>query len=90
VRGLDDDQALDLGGVDPPRLRHVELLRVQAVEIADVAVQGSGERDDGIRIQPTGGEHGRERVEIGVRVGDDDLHSKKVRPDLRQPPSWGT
>ena len=90
MRGLHDDEALDLGGVDPPRLRHVELLRVQAVEVADVAVQRPGERDDGIRIEPPRGQHGRERVEIGVPVGDDDLHSKKVRPDLRQPPSWWT
>jgi hypothetical protein len=90
VRGLDDDQALDLGRVDSPRLGHVQLLRVQAIEVAHVAVERPGERDDGIRVEAPRGQHGRERVEIGVPVGDDDLHAKKVRPDLRQPPSWGT
>ena len=80
MRRLDDDQALDLCRVDPPRLGHVQLLRVQAVEVAHVAVERSGERDDGIRVEPPRGQHGRERVEIGVRVGDDDLHAAKVRP----------
>jgi len=80
MRRLDDDQALDLCRVDPTRLGHVQLLRVQAVKVAYVAVERSGERDDGIRVEPPRGQHGRERVEIGVRVGDDDLHAAKVRP----------
>ena len=90
VRRLHDDEALDVGRVDPAGLRHVELLGMQAVEVADVSVQRSGEGNHGIRIEPPCGQHGRKGVEIGVGVADDDLHSRKVRPALRQPPSWGT
>jgi hypothetical protein len=41
VRGLDDDEALDRVEVDPSLLGDVERLRVQAIEVPDVAVQGA-------------------------------------------------
>ena len=41
VRRLDDDEALDRVEVDPCLLGDVELLRVQAIEVPDVAVQGA-------------------------------------------------
>ena len=77
---LDDDQPADGVEVDAPGLRDLELVRVQAVELAHVAVERAGERDDRARIEPPRGEHGRERVEVRVRVGDDDVHGWKVRP----------
>ena len=89
VRGLDDDQAGDPVGFDPARLGDVELLSVQAVEVANVPVQRAGERDDGAGIEPARRQHGGECVEIGVRVRDDDVHATKVRPVPRQPLSWG-
>ena len=73
VRGLDHDQAADRVGLEARDLDHgVELVGVQAVEVADVAV----ERPDGHHgagIEATRGEHRRERVEVGVPVGGDDL-----------------
>ena len=58
------------GESSPPR--SLELVRVQAVELADVAVERT-DRDDRAGIEPARGEHRRERVEIGVPVGGDDL-----------------
>ena len=77
---LDDDQPADRVEVEPPGLRDLELVRVQAVELAHVTVERAGERDDRARIEPPRGQHGRERVEVRVRVGDDDVHGWKVRP----------
>ena len=67
-----------------------ELLRVQAVELADVAVQRT-DRDDGAGIEPARSDHRRERVEVGVPVGGDDLlgpHRLIVPPSLRRQRSW--
>ena len=46
----------------------LELVCVEAVELAHVAVERA-DRHDGARIEPARGEHRRERVEIGVAVG---------------------
>jgi hypothetical protein len=72
--GLDDDETADRVEVDATRLDEVELVRVQAVELAHVAVQRAREGDDRAGIEPPGGEHRGERVEVGVRVGDDHVH----------------
>ena len=67
-----------------------ELVRVQAVELAHVAVQRAGEADDGARVEPARGEHRRERVEVGVPVGRDDrlgphaAHSASAREKAAQ------
>jgi hypothetical protein len=90
MRRLDDDQPFDRPGIDPAGLGDGQLFGVQTIEAPHIAVQRPGQRDHRARIQPPGGEHGRKRVEIGVRVGDDDLHGTKVSPALRQPPLWGT
>jgi hypothetical protein len=90
MRRLDDDQPLDRRGIDAAGLGDVQLFGMKAVEVPHVSVQRAGQGDDGPRIEAPRGQHGRERVEIGVRVGDDDLHGTKVSPALRQPPLWGT
>ncbi len=81
VDGLDHDQPRDRVGVDPARIGHVELVRVQAVEVAHVPVQRAGEGDHGPGKEPASSKHGREGVEVGVRVGRDDVHGLKVRPE---------
>jgi hypothetical protein len=71
---LDDDQAADRREVDPADLDHVQLVGVETVEVADVAVQRRGQRDRRVRVQPARGQLRRERVEVRVRVrGDDGL-----------------
>ena len=75
VHGLDDDQPPDRVQLDPACLEQLELIGVQAVELPDVPVQGAGKRDRSAGIQPPGGEHGAERVEVRVRVRDDDVHA---------------
>ncbi len=69
---LDDDQAPDRGAVEAGGLDDLELVGVQAVEVADVAVEGTGQRNDRVGVEAACGEHRRERVEVGVRVGGDD------------------
>ena len=81
VHGLDHDEPGDRVGIDPPGVGHVELVRVQPVEVADVPVQRAGERDDRAREQAARGQHRGERVEVGVRVRGDDVHELKVRPE---------
>ena len=72
-RGLDHDQAADRVELEAARLDDVlELVRVQAIEVANVAVQRA-DRHDRARIEMPRGEHRRERVEVGVPVGGDDL-----------------
>ena len=74
MHGLDDDEPLDRRQVELGRLADVELVGVQAVELAHVSRQRARERRDRARVEPPHGEHGRERVEVGVRVrGDDGL-----------------
>ena len=75
--------------VDAARLEQLELVRVQAVELPDVPVQRPGQRDRRARIQPPRGQHGRERVEVRVGVGDDDVHASRLDPRGRIPPSGG-
>ena len=72
-RGLDDDQPPDRLLLQPRGLNSVELVRVQAVELADIAVQRALDRDDRVRIEPPSGEQRGERIEIRVRVSGDDL-----------------
>ncbi len=50
----------------------LELVRVQAVEVAHVAVERA-DRHDRARVEMARGEHRRERVEVGVPMGGDDL-----------------
>jgi hypothetical protein len=45
---------------------------VQAVEVADVAVQ-CRDSDDRLRVQQTGSQHRPERIEVCVSVRGDDL-----------------
>jgi hypothetical protein len=72
VDGLDDDQAPDRVDLEAAGLYDRQLVGVQAVKLADVAVERAGEADDRVRIEPLGGQRGREAVEIGVAVRDDD------------------
>ena len=73
ARGLDDDQSPDRVELEAVGLDDgVELVRVQAVEVAHVAVERS-DRDDRARVELARGEHRRERVEVRVPVGGDDL-----------------
>ena len=83
VDGLDDDQALDRLVVDGPRVGDLELVGVQAEELADVAVHRSGQRGDGAGIEAPRGKERRERVEVGVRVRGDDVHTRSVVRGLR-------
>ena len=66
--GLDDDQAADRVGVEARGLDELELVRVEAGELAHVAVERAREADDGVRVEPARGQHRRERVEVGVPV----------------------
>src|SRR6185312_14004751 len=73
VNRLDHDQAPDRIELEPRGLDdEVELVGVQAVELANVPVERAGDADDSLRIKAPGSQHRRERVEIGVRVGCDD------------------
>ena len=70
---LDDDEPADRVELESARLDDaLELVRVQAVEVADVPVQRA-DGDDRGRVEAVRGEHRRERVEIGVPVGGDDF-----------------
>ena len=73
ARRLDDDQPPDLPELEPRDIDGVELVGVEAVELADVSVERAGNRDDGRRVQPPGGQHRREGIEVGVPVGGDDF-----------------
>ena len=79
VGRLDGDQPRDRAEVEPTRLDEVELVRVQAVELADVPVQRARQRNDGAAVEPPAGQHRRERVEVGVRVARDDVHGVNGR-----------
>ena len=73
VRRLHDDESPDRVELETARLDGAaELVSVQAIEVADVSVQAP-ERHDRARVEAARGEHRRERVEIGVPVGGDDL-----------------
>ena len=73
ARRLDDDQAADRRELEAAHLGNgAQLLGMQAVEVPDVPIQRRN-RDDGLRIQKTGGEHRSECVEVGVSVRRDDL-----------------
>ena len=74
VDGLDDDESRDRPELDAGVLVEVELLGVQANECADVRVQRALDHGDRAGIEPARGDEGRERVEVGVRVRDDDVH----------------
>jgi len=70
---LDHDQPSDGVEFEPPRLRYrPELVRVQAVEVADIAIERT-DCDDSTGVQKACSEHRRERVEVRVPVGGDDL-----------------
>ena len=70
---LDDDQPLDRVELELAHLRDgAELVGVQAIEVADVAVQRS-DGDDSVGIQESRSEHRSEPVEVGVPVRCDDL-----------------
>ena len=107
VRRVDGDQPADRVDLQPRRLDdRAELVRVQAVEVADVPVQRAGERDHRVRIEPTRGQHRREGVEVRVAVRGDDFfgahaHSVPVslgksaepgsaRREPKQPPGGGS
>ena len=83
VHGLDDDQALDRVVVDRPRVRDRELVRMEAEELAHVAVQRAGQRRDRAGIEPPRGDERREGVEVGVRVRGDDVHGHEARSARR-------
>ena len=71
--GLDDDEPSDRFELETACLDDcAELVRVQAIEVADVSVQAP-ERHDRARVEAAHREHRRECVEIGVPVGGDDL-----------------
>ena len=72
VRRLDDDQAADRADLEPRGLCELELVGVQAVELADVAVQRARQAGDRLRVETTRGEQRREGVEVGVAVSRDD------------------
>ena len=84
---LDDDEPPDRARVDSPGLEQLQLVRMQAVELPHVSVEGARERDHRARVQAPRGEHRSERVEVRVRVRDDDVHDPRLDPDARIPPS---
>ncbi len=86
---LHDDQPPDRVPVEAPRLDDVELVGVEPVELAHVAVERPREGDDRPGVEPARGQHGRERVEVRVRVRDDDVHTRKVRPAPGRSPFLG-
>ena len=73
VDSLDDDQPADGVEVEARDLDKLQLVRVQAVELAHVSVEGAGQADDGAGVQAPCGQHRREGVEIRVGVRRDDL-----------------
>src|SRR5256714_12299725 len=71
--GVDDDEPADRVELEPRGLDRAQLVRMEARELPNVAVQRAGEADDGLRVQPPCSEHGRKSVEIRVPVCGDDL-----------------
>ena len=73
ARDLDDDEPPDRVELELAHLGDgAELLGVQTIEVADVAVQRS-DGDDGVGVEKPRSEHRSERVEVGVPVRRDDL-----------------
>jgi hypothetical protein len=75
MRGLDDDQATDRVELEPSGFDDPQLVGVEPVELAHVSVERPGDARDGARVQPPGGEHRRESVEVGVAMCGDDVLS---------------
>jgi hypothetical protein len=71
ARDLDEHKALHGVTVDRRGLDARDLVRVQVVELAHVPVHAAVQADARARIQQLRGEHPSERVEIDVRVRED-------------------
>jgi hypothetical protein len=72
VDRLDDDQPADGAELQARGLDQAELVGVQAVELANVPVEGAREAADGLRVEAPSGEHRREGIEVGIPVCRDD------------------
>ncbi len=82
VDGVDQDQPADTVAVHVRGIHHRDGVGVQRLELADVAVDRAAEADQGLGVQLVCGHHGRERVEVGVGVGGDELgraHACSIR-----------
>ena len=67
--------------LQPRGLNGVELVRVQAVELADIAVQRALDRNDRVRMKPPSGERRSERIEIRVSRGSAAMTSGAFTPN---------
>ena len=74
VHGLDDDQPPDRVQVDPARLERARARRRAGGRTPARSGSGSRRARSRARVEPARGEHAAERVEVRVRVGDDDVH----------------
>src|SRR5207302_897991 len=73
VHGLDDHEALDRVGLEAPGLGEPKLVRVEAYELADVAVEDARQHRRRARIEAPRSEQRPERVEVRIDVRCDDL-----------------
>ena len=78
---IDQDQAGDLLQIDVADTLEAEgILRALQEELAQAALLAAGKHHDGIRVEPLGGDHRPEAIEIGVDMGGDDVH---LKPETR-------
>jgi hypothetical protein len=98
ARHLDQHEPPDRAMVHGPGLDARDLVRVQVVELAHIAVDAPVQAHARTGIQQLAGQHPREGVEVDVRVRKDqrvdrDCRGHRPRPDsrsVRQPPGTGT
>ena len=87
--GVDDDQAVHPIRVDVPYLfEFIDVAEFLGEVIADAFFLRPGKHQLSLRVEPLGGDHGRQAVEIGADVAGDDVHGRDyTRParSVKQP-----
>ena len=79
--GVDDDQAVHPVRVDVPYLlEFIDVAEFLGEVIADAFFLRPGKHQLGLRVEPLGGDHGRQAVEIGADVAGDDVHGRDYTP----------
>ena len=79
--GVDDDQPVHPVRVDvADLLEFVDVAEFLGEVVADRFFLRPGEHQLGLRVEPLGGDHGRQAVEIGADVAGDDVHGRDYTP----------
>src|SRR5574341_577694 len=69
---VDDDDLLNVPAWQVLGLNEIEILTVEGEEGPDVAVDSARQDWNGARIQPVSGPHGRDGVEVGLLVSENE------------------